>query len=215
MTKLRDDGQPVCVYYNARRVSDRKVDELIGLCRGVLSDGVATVEEARYLVQWIEANRAYRDQWPIRVLYARLEAMLADNRLDVKEQGDLLDLLMHMTGARLPSLDEEAASLSTTLPLDSLPPDICFEDRRFCLTGKFVSGTRNECEGFLITRGAIAQKSPTRETHYLVIGVLGSRDWVHSTHGRKIEKAVKLRDVNRTGLVIVTEEHWAKSIRRG
>jgi len=35
---------------------------------------------------------------------------------------------------------------------------------------------------------------PRAATSFLVIGAIGSRDWIHSTHGRKIEAAVKLRE---------------------
>jgi hypothetical protein len=40
-----------------------------------------------------------------------------------------------------------------------------------------------------------------------VIGEIGSRDWIHSTHGRKIEKAM---DYNGRGcrIAIVGEQHW-------
>jgi hypothetical protein len=43
----------------------------------------------------------------------------------------------------------------------------------------------------------------------LVVGLLGSRDWVYSTHGRKIEKVVKNK---RKGAhcMIVSEKHWAE-----
>jgi hypothetical protein len=47
----------------------------------------------------------------------------------------------------------------------------------------------------------------TKDLNYLVIGEVGSRDWIHSTHGRKIEKAI---DYNDRGcrIAIVTEQHW-------
>lgn len=53
--------------------------------------------------------------------------------------------------------------------------------------------------------GAIA--SVSKKLDYLVIGEIGSRDWIHSTHGRKIEKAVELRNGG-ARLAIVSERHW-------
>jgi hypothetical protein len=41
----------------------------------------------------------------------------------------------------------------------------------------------------------------------LVIGVFASRDWANTNFGRKIERAVKLRDSG-SGLAIISEEHW-------
>ncbi len=92
------------------------------------------------------------------------------------------------------------------------PPEIIFDHRLFCLTGKFASGTRNECQAQVTALGGDCTKAPSRKTDYVVIGTIGSRDWIHSTHGRKIEKAVDIRDEG-SGLHIVTEEYWAGCIR--
>lgn len=50
----------------------------------------------------------------------------------------------------------------------------------------------------------------TRRTSYLVIGTFGSRDWVHTAFGRKIEKAVSYREA--VPLRIVAEEHWVRTL---
>ena len=31
------------------------------------------------------------------------------------------------------------------------------------------------------------------QTDYLVIGILGSEDWIHTSYGRKIEKAIEIK----------------------
>ncbi len=60
-------------------------------------------------------------------------------------------------------------------------------------------------------RGGKSGKDVTRETSYLVIGTFGSRDWVHTSFGRKIEKAVEYR-TSGYGLHIVAEDHWAAAL---
>jgi hypothetical protein len=45
----------------------------------------------------------------------------------------------------------------------------------------------------------------------LVVGTIRSRDWLHSTHGRKIEHAVELAGQNHP-IAIVSEEHWANNL---
>jgi len=42
-------------------------------------------------------------------------------------------------------------------------------------------------------------------TDYLVIGEIGSSNWVHSSFGRKIEKAMELKEKGR--ISIVSEKH--------
>jgi hypothetical protein len=209
-TPLDADGQPLSRRLNAARLSDRAVDELIGLCRGVEVDGAVSTTEAEFLREWIECNRAHAGHRPANILYARLTEMLVDDVLDPMEERELLELLHDIVGGGLPVM-ERVASYSSTLPLCAPPPAISFPGRRFCMTGKFVFGTRKQCEAAIMQLGGETQSTPTSSTSFLVIGAIGSRDWIHSTHGRKIEAAVKLREQG-TRLAIVSEEHWAKHV---
>jgi NAD-dependent DNA ligase len=204
------DGKAISSRFNSSRLADRAIDELIGLCKGVLADGIVDEAESKFLLSWLGANRHARDQWPASVLYPRLVDMLSDGVLDEDEQAELLDLVIDITGGGLAPTPVDA-SMSSTLPVCDPPPQIIFDHRAFCLTGKFASGTRAECQKQVIGLGGNCTKTPTRETDYVVIGTIGSRDWVHSTHGRKIEKAVELRDSG-TGLHILTEEYWAECV---
>jgi NAD-dependent DNA ligase len=78
-------------------------------------------------------------------------------------------------------------------------------------TGKFAFGPRADCERQVIKLGAACERAITHRTRYLVIGTFGSRDWVHTSFGRKIEKAVQYRDDGHP-LAIVAEDHWASSL---
>lgn len=49
--------------------------------------------------------------------------------------------------------------------------------------------------------------SVSKKLNYLVIRELGSRDWLHSTHGLKIEKAVHYAQAG-AQLAIVGEDRW-------
>src|SRR5262245_52077878 len=129
-TPLDSAGQPINRRFNAARLSDRAFDELIGLCRGVSIDGVVSVTEAEFLKNWIECNREHAGRWPANVLYARLTEMLVDQVLDRDEERELLDLLHDIVGGGLP-IAERAASFSSTLPLNSPPPNISFPGQRF------------------------------------------------------------------------------------
>lgn len=202
-----DDGQPINRRLNASRLADRAVDELIGLCRGVLADGVVMTEEAGFLLNWMTANRDAAQMWPANVLYPRIKEMLVDGILDDEEQSELLDLLMEVTGGGLPDRPF-AASMSTSLPLTDPAPTVTFGSRVFCLTGRFALGTRKDCQAAVEERGGTCRSGPSRVTDYLVIGTIGSSDWIHSTHGRKIERAIDLREKG-APIAIVSEEHWA------
>ena len=55
------------------------------------------------------------------------------------------------------------------------------------------------------------QENITKRTSFLVIGTFGSRDWVHTAFGRKIEKAVSYREAG-VPLRIVAEDHWPSTL---
>jgi len=205
-TPLDADAQPIIRRFNAARLSDRAIDELIGVCRGVAADGVITTEEVGAVLKWAEQNRDAANTWPADALFARIREMLVDHTLDEQEQSELLGLLRQITGGDVP-LCERVASYTSQLPLTKPMPKIEFPGRQFCMTGKFVFGSRRRCHEVVTTKGGQPQAVPTQETDYVVIGSIGNTDWIHSTHGRKIETAVKFQ---RRGwrVSIVSEEHW-------
>lgn len=217
-TDATTDGIPRR-YYQAR-VTDRGIDEFIGLCRGLLADGMVSIEEVRFLFAWLDANPDAASCWPANEIHEHLRKILHRKTLGADAQEKLLDLLMAITGGGLPSRqavgghevpsDATIVSMATSLPLSDPPPNVVFAGRTFCFTGTFVYGRRKNCELAVIERGGFASPRPTKSTNYLVIGSIGTESWIHSTHGRKIETAVTLRD--RHGLEIISEQHWSAAL---
>ncbi len=192
----------------ANRVQDRLIDELIGISRGVIADGAVDEQEALFIAQWIKSHREVADKWPVNVVYARLAEMLKDGVLSGDEQRELLGTLGELTGERSPL---EKANRSTRLPLDRPAPPVDFTGKEFCLTGRFVFGPMIDCEETITEMGGSVVQSPGRETDYLIIGELGSPDWIHTTFGRSIERAVALRDQGHP-IRIISEEHWVDAL---
>lgn len=203
-------GQPLARRFNAARRSGRDMDELLGLVRGVILDGEVTDAEARGLQRWLTSRPEIATEWPASVLSQRLERIFADGRVDEEERGELLALLQKVTGERpdLPTAERGA----TRLPVDDPEPLIPFNGQTFVFTGKFVYGTRAECEKVAVQRGARCASSVSKKVDILVIGAIGSADWIHSTYGRKIEAAVDLRSAGHP-ISIVSEEHWTGHLR--
>lgn len=193
---------------SARRVQDRLIDELIGICRGVIADGRVDENEAIFLGRWIENHRDIAGKWPVNVLYARVTEMLKDGILSGDEEHDLLETLKDITGDS-GMIDGEGRS--TRLPLDQPPPPVVFKGNSFCLTGRFVFGPGFECEETIAELGGEVTEGLTRDVDYLVIGELSSPDWAHTTFGRTIEKGVELRESG-ASLAIISEEHWVEQM---
>lgn len=194
---------PTC--FNFQQQKNRAADELVGICRGVLADGAVSAHEAAFLKDWIERNAQYAASFPFDHLHRRLMEGLTDGVLDADEEADLLDTLVHLVGGEsdLPG----RASLATSLPLCMPSPDLAFPGSAFVVTGTFKYGPRVKVVEAIECRGGEIKTSVSAKINYLVIGEVGSQAWRHSSYGRKIEKAVELRESGKP-IRIISEQHW-------
>lgn len=210
MEHLNDHGQPLNRAFNASRLAERGADELIGITKGIMADGMIMDAEAKFLLDWMESNSSIIYNWPYNVLYARIHDALSDGKLDLEEQRELLDLLHDFTGGMID--EDKYLNKSTRLPLDNPPPVMVFPSKNFCFTGRFNYGTRNECCLATQQLGGLIVDGIRQDLNFLVVGEFGSTDWIHSTHGRKIEKAVEYREKG-FSLAIVSEECWFNNMK--
>ncbi|MBG0790876.1 MAG: NAD-dependent DNA ligase [Desulfovibrionaceae bacterium] len=204
---LDDHGQPPRII-NAQRVADRGTDELIGLCKGILVDEIVTQDEAEFLQQWLRQNEGAKTQWPGNILHTRIYEYLKDGILDIEEKEELFELLKCFVGATDSNIDH---NVSTALPFDSPMPPLNIVGELYCFTGRMNYGTRNYCQSVIKSLGGHICTTPRQQKCVVVVGYLGSRDWIHSTHGRKIEKAVGYRERG-LPVAIISEEHWANEL---
>ncbi len=203
-SKLDAHGQPA-PQYCAPRIADRAIDELVGLCKGMIIDKNLAEEEILFLTSWLQANQQALDVWPAAAIASRLNQILADGIITLEEREDLLALLQEIVGQ---AQNATATNNSTSLPLTKPAPPVFFRQHRFCLTGRFAVGPRVNVEFEILERGGLIDTTVTSSTHFLLIGEIGSRDWLHSTHGRKIEKAIAMAEQGHP-IALISEEHWA------
>lgn len=205
---MSTDPKNISKLFNRARVDDRQINELIGLCHGIVADGEVNLREVEYLQKWLAANTVAAQNPIVATLYERVKTVLKDGDLDSEESVELFETLKQFTGSE----DWEMGELlkSGTLPLDAPPPTIQFKDRNFCFTGTFAFGSRNDCEKAVADKGAVAG-SLTAKTNYLVIGVYATDSWAHSSYGRKIEKAVGMKEKGHL-IAIVHEPYWAEML---
>jgi NAD-dependent DNA ligase len=188
-----------------RGVATRNMDELIGMCRMVLADGAVHDSEARLLLDWIKKTYHAAHEWPGNILYDRLSAALADGHLDPDEESDLLATLGKIVGG--PPADG-GPNVSGAIPFDSPAPPIEYSARCFVLTGQFVFGPRKRVQATIEERGGAVASDVSGKCSYLIVGTYGSEEWLHSTYGRKIIRAVEMKEAGKA-IAIVTERHWS------
>jgi len=144
--------------------------------------------------------------WPGNLIVGRLRDILADGIITLEERTDFLEILNQITGGSTHITG--TIGLSTSMPFDK-PETIIFENSNFCLTGRFIAGSRNQCHTIIEERGGIISNSVRKSLDYLVIGTLASRDWLGTSHGKKIEKAIEYKKTNPT-IQLLSEDHWIK-----
>lgn len=206
----KEDRAPAGAMTLNRR-QDRATDEMVGLCRGLLADGHVSQQEAEFLRNWIERNAEFVGSYPFNRIYAVLSQILADGVIDDDESSDLHDTLVRFVGGETCDDNAQAASLSSLLPVNQPEPVIVHADQSFVVTGTFSFGARAKVSETIERLGGRLAGSPSRRTHYLIIGDLGSRDWINSNAGRKILTAVALRDEGHP-IAIVSERHWTQHL---
>jgi len=189
------------------RIESRQVDELIGIARGLVADGNINQAEVEFLQKWLAANVEISGQPLIKMLYRRVNEILADGVADDDEKLELFDTL-----GRFSNRDLEIGEplKSTTLPLCLPVPALAFSGQRYTFTGTFNFGQRKHCEAAVTERGATAG-GITQKTNVLVIGVYATESWRHSSFGNKIVQAVEWRDQG-FPISIVSEEHWVSQL---
>lgn len=190
--------------------------ELLGICRGILADGVVQAEEAEFLRQWMEAHVAEAREYPFPQILSRIRTIYADGVATPAECEELAAMLRAFIGereeaiaAQTPSTDapRPAEPLATRLFFDDPAPSVDFFDREFCPTGTFCFGSRAKVHAVLEKHGASIILHPKTTTHFVVVGTFAPEAWKHGNYGTKIEQAMRYR-TNGHPVRIIAEEHW-------
>jgi NAD-dependent DNA ligase len=189
--------------YNKKSVSDRDLDQLMGMAEMGLSDDKIVQHEAEALHNFLV--RASNNPHPVlNPILNRVSEMLSDNYLDAEEAEELKEILKKLTGN-----DDTLGEMgkSSTLPLCEPPPDVSFKDKVFVHTGTFAYGNRKEVEAAVTELGGTCKSSVSKKVDFVVLGIYVTDSWIHEKLGRKIEKAMEIRSqINHPQ--IIHEPHW-------
>lgn len=185
---------------NYQKIIDKNVDECIGICKGILSDDEFKESEKNFLLDWIIKNELDKKDSMVKILFDELNN--SNNTLD-----DLKEILIKFSGGVLTPSDE-IKSMSTLLPIEKNLETIEFDNKSFCLTGKFSSayGNRKAIENIIKDKGGEVKETVSQSLDYLVIGELGNTDWIHSTFGRKIQTALENKNKIYCQTKIISEQ---------
>lgn len=192
--------------YNYDRITDRSMDELIGICRGILFDGSISLDEVINVHKWMLANNATARHAMGNTLFNLLDNIVQSGMFTDNDELAVINQIVALTGAA--EINAEGSNASTTLPLCENPlTEIVINGSHFALTGNFTKAKRKDVEKLITDNGGKIKKNANSNCDYLVIGETGSGAWAHSSFGRKIEEAVKTRSDGGV-IAIVSEAHF-------
>ena len=121
-----------------KRIRDRGIDEFIGICKGIIFDGLVNYQEATNLLTWLDNNKLVAYDWTAKELYQKLPLLLDGNDLSPDDEAQFLSLLLKITGS--PSVMMDGDNPSTQLPLCNPAPKVVFDGRVFVITGNLKWG---------------------------------------------------------------------------
>ena len=144
LTTPKDEhGQPLRLFKaNLENNVSKAIDQLSGICSGILADGIVSEVEAQFFSDYVRKFSVYEPVWPFTDILARVELIFADGRCDDEEREELKSVMEALCGYGQETKPDE--TYSSTLPLDEpQPTPIVFPDRNFVVTGRFAFGTRS------------------------------------------------------------------------
>ena len=152
---------------------------LQGIVYGVICDNVLTEEEVLSLSSWLNEHKDLAGNYPFDVLYAEIGKVLEDKIIEESE----LEYLETVLQETMDPVAERSESSS----------EIMFYEAVVCLSGEFVSGSKQEIAEKLTEKGAIVKDTVTRHTDILIVGGCGNSNWSCGNYGNKVKKALELQ----------------------
>jgi len=205
---LDNKGQPP-TRLNLASNEIKAINTLYGIILGITADDYVNDDEIVFLKVWLSDNQPYTHNFPLNVISQQIDAILEDGIVTDEERTHLYKILSDIIGGNFHNTGA-SGGLSTTHSLNT-PETLIISGSIFCLTGDFIAAPRPKIEQTIKKFGGLSVKNVTQKTNYLVIGTMASRDWVASSHGRKIEKA---QHYNQQGhrIEIISEQHFLNFI---
>lgn len=195
--------------FNKKRLHNRSIDELLGICKGTIADGQVNQAEAEFIKNWIKTHEEVLEEFPANILIVRLCDYLEDGVLNSDEAQELLELLREVTDENCPA--KQVLPL-TSLPYDNPLPNLQFNGENYCITGQFALGPRKNVEHEIqLLGGNLIETPQKRRPNTLVVGYFTSRDWVHAAYGRKVEAAIAYRNKGYP-VSIISEDHLMEQV---
>lgn len=151
------------------------IQRLEGMMHGILSDNKITKEELVNLNGWLSDNEHLISVYPYDELYSLIISVLQDGKIDKEEEIQLKvffsDHILPATNGSInqAEINEYKKSISIS-GVCSITPEILFENKNFCFTGKSSKTKRSDVIKVVEKSNGKYINSVSKNTDYLIIG---------------------------------------------
>lgn len=182
-TDIEDESEKLGAYSGS--TSDLQVFK--SMLEGILVSGELTKEKLIHLKSWMDEHLSLSGVYP----YDEIRSQI-------------IRILIHETRegyAALKRIFDECID-----PVKNSGNECSdFTGKTICLTGNFVSGSKEQIAALLERCGAAVCSTVTRKTDVLIVGGEGSREWSFGNYGTKVKKAMEMK-AKGIEIDIITEE---------
>jgi hypothetical protein len=197
-------------------VASSDLEMLQGVLAGIGADRRVTEQELKLLRTLLVSCSQLKGTWPYDEIESVIRTVLADGRIDEDEHRFLVAFtrafLEGRDGtARTAELNEELVRYGAC----AVDPDVQFLGRRFCVTGAAPSRQRARLERVILDLGGDVVREVARDLDYLVVDAPRDVAWTFSCHGRKVERALFLRQEGAHLAIVHADDFWAAAAERG
>ncbi len=197
------------IYYNGI-TSDLQL--LQGIFHGILADGILSDEEIFKLHDWLSENKHLNSYYPYDEIRSLVLSIVEDKIITEDERTVLMAFIKQFVEIKntdvAQKIEKDTADVNIS-GICAVNPEIIFEGKTFCVTGILNRGSRSELKKAIQDHGGIPVNSISKKTDYLIIGSTNNACWSYSCYGRKVEKALELRKLGHTIILIHESDIFA------
>ncbi len=180
------------------------IQRLRSIIDGIQADKIINENELKGLSDWLDEHSHLRRSWPYEELMSIVTCILADRKIEQTELGLLRNFLRDISASGMDSAPDTATTkvAPTITGICAMCPEILFEEKTFCLSGKFSHFSPQEITSRIAAAGGKVQDSVDEYVNYLVVGSDANPCWAYACYGRSVEHAVRLRQAGYPLLLI-------------
>lgn len=192
-TESRKQSSGMKIVYSQ---NTKGLQSLKNIIEKIMGDNKIENEEINQLNNWLDNNTQLIGNYPFDKIYTITKNVIEDGIITEEEYNELIKVF---NGFINPTLEEQSNN------------SIEFQEKTFCLTGTFESGSKESVEERIVSKGGICGNNVTSKTNYLIVGGAGSDAWKFGNYGGKVQKAMELKEKGKN-IEIISEEDFLKSL---